>query len=199
MDRQVDEFSHIQLDGQILQANTPVYLMLHKPIGVVSATKDTQHKTVIDLLDCEVRDELHIAGRLDLNSSGLLLLTNDSRWSDALMSPTHKVDKVYRVTLANPLTEEYIAAFAEGMYFSFEDIMTQPAKLVILADHVAEVTLKEGKYHQIKRMFGRFRNPVVGLHRLSIGDIVLDEALASGESRVLTAAEVACIRCKPVA
>lgn len=199
MDRQVDEFSHIQLDGQILQANTPVYLMLHKPIGVVSATKDTQHKTVIDLLDCEARDELHIAGRLDLNSSGLLLLTNDSRWSDALMSPTHKVDKVYRVTLANPLTEEYIAAFAEGMYFSFEDIMTQPAKLVIIADHVAEVTLKEGKYHQIKRMFGRFRNPVVGLHRLSIGDIVLDEALASGESRVLTAAEVACIRCKPVA
>ncbi|MBW3516471.1 16S rRNA pseudouridine(516) synthase [Shewanella sp. NKUCC01_JLK] len=199
MDRQVDEFSHIQLDGQILQANTPVYLMLHKPIGVVSATKDTQHKTVIDLLDCEVRDELHIAGRLDLNSSGLLLLTNDSRWSDALMSPTHKVDKVYRVTLANPLTEEYIAAFAEGMYFSFEDIMTQPAKLVILADHVAEVTLKEGKYHQIKRMFGRFRNPVVGLHRLSIGDIVLDEALASGESRMLTAAEVASIHCKPVA
>lgn len=199
MDRQVDEFSYIQLDGQILQANTPVYLMLHKPIGVVSATKDTQHKTVIDLLDCEVRDELHIAGRLDLNSSGLLLLTNDSRWSDALMSPTHKVDKVYRVTLANPLTEEYIAAFAEGMYFSFEGIMTQPAKLVILADHVAEVTLKEGKYHQIKRMFGRFRNPVVGLHRLSIGDIVLDEALASGESRVLTAAEVASIRCKPVA
>ncbi|MGI2165375.1 pseudouridine synthase [Shewanella oncorhynchi] len=199
MDRQVDEFSHIQLDGQILQANTPVYLMLHKPIGVVSATKDTQHKTVIDLLDYEARDELHIAGRLDLNSSGLLLLTNDSRWSDALMSPTHKVDKVYRVTLANPLTEEYIAAFAEGMYFSFEDIMTQPAKLVILADHVAEVTLKEGKYHQIKRMFGRFRNPVVGLHRLSIGDIVLDEALASCESRMLTAAEVACIRCKPVA
>ncbi|GCF90130.1 pseudouridine synthase [Shewanella sp. M-Br] len=199
MDRQVDEFSHIQLDGQILQANTPVYLMLHKPIGVVSATKDTQHKTVIDLLDYEARDELHIAGRLDLNSSGLLLLTNDSRWSDALMSPTHKVDKVYRVTLANPLTEEYIAAFAEGMYFSFEDIMTQPAKLVILADHVAEVTLKEGKYHQIKRMFGRFRNPVVGLHRLSIGDIVLDEALASGESRMLTAAEVASIRCKPVA
>lgn len=194
MDMQVDEFSHIQLGDQILQANTPVYWMLHKPIGVVSATKDTQHKTVIDLLDCAARDELHIAGRLDLNSSGLLLLTNDSRWSDVLMSPTHKVDKVYRVTLANPLTEEYITAFAEGMYFSFEDIMTQPAKLVILADHVAEVTLKEGKYHQIKRMFGRFRNPVVGLHRLSIGDIVMDDTLAPGESRVLTASEVACIR-----
>lgn len=194
MDRQVDEFSHIQLDGQILQANSPIYIMLHKPIGVVSATKDDGHKTVIELLNCEQREELHIAGRLDLNSSGLLLLTNDSRWSEALMSPTQKVEKVYRVTLANPLTEDYIAAFAEGMYFGFEDIMTQAAKLTILDDHVAEVTLREGKYHQIKRMFGRFRNPVVGLHRISIGDIVLDEQLAPGESRPLTIAEVTSIR-----
>lgn len=194
MDRQVDEFSHIQLDGQILQANSPIYIMLHKPIGVVSASKDDQHKTVIELLNCEQREELHIAGRLDLNSSGLLLLTNDSRWSEALMSPTQKVEKVYRVTLANPLTEDYIAAFAEGMYFGFEDIMTQAAKLTILDDYVAEVTLKEGKYHQIKRMFGRFRNPVVGLHRVSIGDIVLDEQLAPGENRSLTIVEVASIR-----
>ncbi|UXK07729.1 pseudouridine synthase [Shewanella putrefaciens] len=194
MDRQVDEFSQIQLDDQILQANTPVYMMLHKPVGVVSATKDNQHKTVIDLLDNEYRHELHIAGRLDLNSSGLLLLTNDSRWSEALMSPTEKVDKVYRVTLANPLTHDYVTAFAEGMYFGFEDITTQPAKLVILDSHLAEVTLKEGKYHQIKRMFGRFRNPVIGLHRLSIGDIVLDEQLQPGESRALTAAEIACIK-----
>lgn len=194
MDRQVDEFSHIQLDDQVLQANTPVYMMLHKPVGVVSATKDNQHKTVIDLLDNEYRHELHIAGRLDLNSSGLLLLTNDSRWSEALMSPTEKVDKVYRVTLANPLTHDYVTAFAEGMYFGFEDITTQPAKLVILDSHLAEVTLKEGKYHQIKRMFGRFRNPVIGLHRLSIGDIVLDEQLQPGESRALTAAEIACIK-----
>lgn len=143
MDRQVDEFSHIQLDDQVLQANTPVYMMLHKPVGVVSATKDNQHKTVIDLLDNEYRHELHIAGRLDLNSSGLLLLTNDSRWSEALMSPTEKVDKVYRVTLANPLTHDYVTAFAEGMYFGFEDITTQPAKLVILDSHLAEVTLKK--------------------------------------------------------
>lgn len=194
MDRQVDEFSQIQLDDQVLQANTPVYMMLHKPVGVVSATKDNQHKTVIDLLDNQYRHELHIAGRLDLNSSGLLLLTNDSRWSEALMSPTEKVDKVYRVTLANPLTHDYVTAFAEGMYFGFEDITTQPAKLVILDSHLAEVTLKEGKYHQIKRMFGRFRNPVIGLHRLSIGDIVLDEQLQPGESRTLTAAEIACIK-----
>lgn len=109
------------------------------------------------------------------------------------MSPEQKVDKVYRVILANPLSEEYIAAFAQGMYFAFEDITTQPAKLVILDSHLAEVTLMEGKYHQIKRMFGRFRNPVVELHRLSIGDITLDEALSPGESRMLTVEEVASI------
>lgn len=109
------------------------------------------------------------------------------------MSPEQKVDKVYRVTLANPLSEDYIAAFAQGMYFGFEDITTQPAKLTILEPHVAEVTLREGKYHQIKRMFGRFRNPVVGLHRLSIGEITLDKHLSPGESRMLTAQEVASI------
>jgi len=193
LDLQVDEFTHIVFDGHILQANHPMYLMMHKPVGVVSATQDKEHRTVIDLLDCETRHELHIAGRLDLNSSGLLLLTNDSRWSEALMSPEQKVDKVYRVTLANPLSEEYIAAFAQGMYFAFEDIITQPAKLVILDSHLAEVTLNEGKYHQIKRMFGRFRNPVVELHRLSIGDITLDEALSPGESRMLTVEEVVSI------
>lgn len=193
LDLQVNEFSHIVFDGQILQANQPLYLMMHKPVGVVSATKDKEHPTVIDLLDCDARHTLHIAGRLDINSSGLLLLTNDSRWSEALMSPIQKVDKVYRVTLANPLNEDYICAFAQGMYFAFEDITTQPAKLVILESHLAEVTLREGKYHQIKRMFGRFRNPVVGLHRLSIGDIALDEGLKPGDSRMLTAQEVASV------
>ncbi|MGL4938130.1 pseudouridine synthase [Shewanella sp.] len=193
LDLQIDEFARVQFDEQLLQSNTPSYLMLHKPVGVVSATQDAEHQTALDLLDAKQRNGLHIAGRLDLNSSGLLLLTNDSRWSQALMSPTNKVDKLYRVTLANPLTADYVTAFAQGMYFGFEDIMTQPAKLVIVSEHVAEVTLKEGKYHQIKRMFGRFRNPVLGLYRVSIGQIVLDDALTPGQSRALTPQEVACI------
>ncbi|MGL5359957.1 MAG: pseudouridine synthase [Shewanella sp.] len=193
LDLQIDEFTKVQCDEQLLQSNTPSYVMLHKPVGVVSATQDAQHPTALDLLDAKVRGGLHIAGRLDLNSSGLLLLTNDSRWSQALMSPQHKVDKLYRVTLANPLTADYIAAFAQGMYFGFEDIVTQPAKLEIVSEYVAEVTLKEGKYHQIKRMFGRFRNPVVDLHRISIGQIVLDASLKPGQSRTLTPQEVASI------
>jgi len=192
----VEEFDRVVFDGEVLQDKQPLYIMLNKPIGVVSATKDELHKTVIDLLSgysTEQLDSLHIVGRLDLNTSGLLLLTNDSRWSRKLMTPEAKVTKVYSVTLENNLTEEYISAFAEGMYFSFEDITTQPASLTIIEDKVAEVILLEGKYHQIKRMFGRFRNPVMALHRHSIGNLKLDEGLSEGQSRQLTSAEVSSI------
>ncbi|ACJ27701.1 Pseudouridine synthase, Rsu [Shewanella piezotolerans WP3] len=190
IDQIVDEFSHITLEGEVLQANTPIYLMLHKPVGVVSATVDDKHKTVIDLLSHPDKQQLHIVGRLDLNTSGLLLLTNDGRWSKRLMSPEHKVAKLYRVSLENPIDASYIQAFHEGMYFEFEDITTLPAKLEIVDPHTALVTLMEGRYHQIKRMFGRFRNPVIGLHRISVGEIVLDSQLLAGQSRVLSTAEI---------
>lgn len=192
----VEEFDHVVLDGELLQNKQPVYIMMNKPVGIVSATKDKLHKTVIDLLSEKltysdnIKQELHIVGRLDLNTSGLLLLTNDSRWSRKLMAPEEKVNKVYQATLQNDLTEDYISAFAEGMYFSFEGITTQPAQLTILSKKVAEVTLMEGKYHQVKRMFGRFRNPVLALHRSSVGNLILDANLLEGESRELTSEEV---------
>jgi 16S rRNA pseudouridine516 synthase len=186
----IDQFSLVVIDGNVLQNNSRKYIMMNKPIGVVSATKDEQHKTVMDLLCEEDAADLHIVGRLDLNSSGLLLLTNDGDWSRALMSPENKVSKVYEVTLENPITQDYIQAFAEGMYFSYEDITTKPAHLEILSEHVAKVTLEEGRYHQIKRMFGRFRNPVLALHRVSIGEIKLDDDLATGEYRALDQNEV---------
>lgn len=190
----VDTFSRIELDGKLLQANSAYYIMLNKPIGVVCATKDDKHKTVIDLLAGEYEQsllaELHIVGRLDLNTSGMVLLTNDSRWSERLTSPENKIEKCYQVSLAKPLTEEYITAFAEGMYFSFENITTKPAKLSIISPREAKVILTEGRYHQIKRMFGRFRNQVIQLHRHSIGQLSLDEKLAQGDSRHLTSAEV---------
>ncbi len=190
----VDQFSSIVMDDKILQQNKAHYIMLNKPVGVVCATKDEKHKTVIDLLvgqfDQETLDSLHIVGRLDLNTSGLILLTNDSRWSERLTSPEHKVSKCYQVTLKNPVTDEYITAFAQGMYFSYENITTKPAVLRIISPFETEVILIEGRYHQIKRMFGRFRNPVVALHRDSIGQLTLDKSLSSGESRVLNAAEV---------
>ena len=182
----INQFSVISLDNKIIQQNNPLYIMLHKPIGVVSATKDDKHKTVIDLLDSilttEERDSLHIVGRLDLNTSGLVLLTNDSRWSEQLTSPTNKVAKKYLVTLNKPINQDYIATFAQGMYFAYEDITTKPALLKILSPYQAEVVLTEGRYHQIKRMFGRFQNKVIALHRVSIGEYTLDDALAVGES-----------------
>lgn len=211
----IDKFSKITLDGELLQDNQALYIMLNKPIGVVSATIDKQHKTVIDLLEeqdllssdeAKEKDHLHIVGRLDLNTSGLLLLTNDSRWSERLTSPEHKVEKCYQVTLTNPLTDDYAQAFADGMYFAFENITTKPAKFKILANqtseqgnqYIAEVKLIEGRYHQIKRMFGRFRNPVIGLHRQAIGNLLLDDKLARGKSRFLTDDEVLAIFQKTV-
>ncbi|MGB2740530.1 MAG: 16S rRNA pseudouridine(516) synthase [Cognaticolwellia sp.] len=190
IDEIIDRFSHITLDGQVIQENAAHYIMLNKPIGVVSATRDKEHKTVIDLLDYSFKDELHIVGRLDLNTSGLVLLTNDSRWSERLTLPEHKVIKRYSVTLKDKLNEEYISAFAKGMYFEFEDITTKPAKLTIISDYQAEVELVEGRYHQIKRMFGRFRNTVTALHRWSIGTLELDNTLEPAASRHLTEWEV---------
>jgi 16S rRNA pseudouridine516 synthase len=192
----VEEFDHVICDNEVLQAKQPLYIMLNKPLGVVSATKDDLHKTVIDLLEgypTQALTSLHIVGRLDLNTSGLLLLTNDSYWSRKLMAPAAKVKKVYQVILENNLTEDYISAFSQGMHFSFENITTQPAQLTIISSKVAEVVLMEGKYHQIKRMFGRFRNPVLALHRSSIGNLSLDENLNSGQSRELTSFEVSSI------
>jgi len=181
----IDEFTHIALKSEVLQDLKPVYIMLHKPIGVISATKDTLHSTVIDLVDHPLKDSLHIVGRLDLNTSGLVLLTNDGRWSKLLTSPESRMTKRYLVTLKNKITSDYVDAFAQGMYFEYEDITTRPARLKILTDYSAEIDLTEGKYHQIKRMFGRFRNQVVSLHRSQIGPISLDESLEPGHWKVL--------------
>jgi len=185
----INKFSVISVDNQLVQENKALYIMLHKPVGVVCATKDEQHVTVIDLLDekltAEEKASLHIVGRLDLNTSGLVLLTNDSRWSEQLTSPQSKVTKHYLVTLQNPQSSEYIEAFAKGMYFAYEKITTKPVVLNILNQYQSEVILTEGRYHQIKRMFGRFNNPVTALHRTSIGDFVLPDSLPMGEYQLI--------------
>lgn len=186
----VDGFARISVDAQLLPYCEALYLMLHKPAGVLSATRDGQHPVAISLIDHPAAGTLHIAGRLDLHASGLLLLTNDGRWSRRLSDPEHGVAKQYLVTLRDPLHEDYIRAFAAGMHFPFEDIVTRPAQLDILAPRLARVTLREGRYHQLKRMFGRFRNPVLGIHRIAIGAVTLDTALAPGAWRSLDPEEV---------
>lgn len=186
----VTKFCHVSLDGQTLQGRARKYLMLNKPAGVVSATRDEVHRTVVDLLDRSDTDDLHIAGRLDFNSTGLMLLTNDGEWSRGLASPEQGVSKVYQVGLEKPLTPACVKAFANGMYFAYEGITTRPAGLKILSSHAAQVTLTEGRYHQIKRMFGQLDNRVLSLHRGKIGGLALDEKLEPGCSRDLTALEV---------
>ena len=186
----VGQFSHVTLDDDVLLANTAHYIMLHKPAGVVSASRDRKRQTVIDLISTPYAQELHLVGRLDFNSTGLLLLTNDGQWSRAISHPENSIVKTYRVRLAKALTDDYVDAFAKGMYFAFEGVTTRPATLKILSDHEAEVGLFEGRYHQIKRMFGRFDNEVLSLHRIAVGNLPLDSELAPGEWRQLPLCEL---------
>jgi 16S rRNA pseudouridine516 synthase len=190
----VREFSSVEVDDQLLQAGRPArYLMLHKPAGCVSATQDPQHRTVLDLLPAELRDDLHIAGRLDYNTTGLLILTNDGQWSRRLTQPTTKLPKHYLVETEDEIGAHYVAKFREGFYFAFEDLTTLPAQLDILGPRQARLAIVEGRYHQVKRMFGHFDNKVVGLHRESMGAIQLDPRLAPGEFRALTGDEIATV------
>ena len=187
----ISEFCRVEVEGNLLQARQPIYLMLHKPKNCVSATRDSKNKTVIDLINLPEKNQLHLAGRLDFNTTGLLLLTNDGRWSRKLTLPQQKIPKRYWVETQDPITDDYVKKFAEGFYFRFENLTTQPALLEILSATTAHLTIYEGRYHQIKRMFGFYNNEVINLHRLSIGSIVLDENLTAGEYRLLSAEEIA--------
>jgi 16S rRNA pseudouridine516 synthase len=188
---EVRVFSQVMVDDEVLQAGKPArYFMLHKPPGCVSATIDPQHPTVLDLLQEPDKAKLHIAGRLDFNTSGLMLITNDGQWSRRLTQPTTQLHKVYYVETEQVIGEHYIEKFAEGFYFAFEDLTTLPAQLTILDSRRARLSIVEGRYHQVKRMFGFFDNKVVGLHRESMGPLVLDPALEPGQYRALTAEEI---------
>ncbi len=192
--RRINRFTRVEFDGAILQDTPAVYLMLHKPAGYLSATIDPQHPTVMELIDHPLRDELHLAGRLDRASTGLLLLTNDGRWSRQVTEPVEEISKVYRVTTREVISPETAAIFAEGIYFAYEDLTTRPAVLEILGPQEALLTIHEGRYHQVKRMFHAVGNQVLSLHRESIGPLRLDETLPSGTFRHLSAEEVAFFR-----
>ncbi|MCX2979877.1 pseudouridine synthase [Halieaceae bacterium IMCC14734] len=186
--QKVAQFTHVELDGISLQHEQPVYMMLNKPRGVVSATKDLKHPTVLDLIQHPQKDQLHIVGRLDFNTTGLVLLTNDGAWSRKISLPETKLSKTYEVTLAQPITDEYVAAFKQGIYFAYENMTTLPASLEIISKFSARLSLVEGKYHQVKRMFGFFQNEVLALHRVSVGPFSLD-GLEMSNSRQLTIEE----------
>lgn len=188
---EVREFSRVELDEEVLQVGKPArYFMLHKPMGCVSATRDPEHRTVLELIHEPDPQDLHIAGRLDYNTTGLLLITNDGSWSRRLTQPQTKLPKLYYVETEQEIGPEYIETFAQGLYFAFEDLTTLPAQLQILGPHSAKLSIVEGRYHQVKRMFGHFNNKVVRLHRERMGPLVLDECLAPGQYRPLSADEI---------
>lgn len=184
-------FNSVTVRGEQVQLGYPArYLMLHKPAGCVSATSDPEHRTVLDLLPGDERADLHLAGRLDYNTTGLMLLTNDGQWSRRLTQPDSKLPKLYYVETEQPIEAHYSQVFAAGLYFAYENLTTRPAQLTVLGPRQAHLTLVEGRYHQVKRMFGHFQNKVTRLHRLAVGPLTLDPALEPGESRPLTPAEL---------
>lgn len=169
-----------------------VYFMLHKPAGVVSATEDRRDRTVLDMLEGEQTKDLFPVGRLDKDTEGLLLLTNDGELSHRLLSPKKHVDKTYYAKIEGTVTEEHVTRFREGLDIG-EKKPTLPAKLEILASGAQSeirVTIHEGKFHQVKRMFHAIGCEVTYLKRLSMGTLTLDERLSKGEYRHLTEEEV---------
>ena len=187
----VREFSRVEVDDEVLQAGKALrHFMLHKPAGCVSATRDLQHRTVLDLIAEPDKDDLHIAGRLDFNTTGLMLITNDGSWSRRMTQPQTKLAKVYYVETEQDIGPEYAIKFREGLYFAFEDLTTLPAGLELLGPKSARLSIVEGRYHQVKRMFGHFNNKVTRLHRERMGPLTLDNALKPGEYRPLSNHEI---------
>lgn len=195
-DRHIDENSDkISLDGVNLEYHKFYYYMLNKPAGVVSAVTDASCQTVIDLLDVTPKNGLFPVGRLDKDTEGLLLITNDGELSHNLLSPTKHVDKKYYVELNGELIDTDIELFQNGLDIG-EKSKTKPAKLEIFESerNKAYITITEGKYHQVKRMFAAIGLTVTFLKRISMGSLVLDEALNPGEYRKLTTEEINALR-----
>jgi len=191
---QVEEGDQVVLDGQPILHQGPRYFMLNKPEGVVSVTKDGRNMTVLDLLVDEAnRERLHIAGRLDKDATGLLLITDDGEWTHQVISPRRHCDKVYLVHLAEPIEAHYAEKLAQGIWLAEEKKRCLPASLQAVDEKTARLTVQEGKYHQVKRMFAALGNHVEALHRERIGGIVLDPGLAPGEYRALTEEEISSV------
>lgn len=189
---QVDASRRVTWNGEPLALVGLRYVMLHKPAGVECSARRGLYPLVRELVDLPHVERLQTVGRLDVDTTGLVLLTDDGQWSHRVTSPKRRCGKVYRVTLAEPLEgedrEAAVTQFAEGLWLDGEEKPTRPAELVMREPRVAELTLFEGKYHQVKRMFAAIGHHVEALHREAIGPLSLGE-LAPGEWRELSEAE----------
>ena len=194
-----EERDEIRFDGQVLEYEEFVYYMMNKPQGVISATEDPKHKTVLNLLDDYARaKEVFPVGRLDIDTHGLLLLTNDGQLAHALLSPKRHVDKTYLAQVRGIMTQEDVETFAKGI--PLKDFTCQPARLELVSVDTEKnqsqirVTIAEGKFHQVKRMVAYCGKEVVDLQRLTMGTLVLDENLQRGEWRRLSKEELEILR-----
>lgn len=183
----------VTFDGEILAMIGDRYIMLHKPENMICSNVDEAYPSVLNLVDLPRAFELNIAGRLDVDTTGLVLLSDDGQWAHKITSPKKHCEKVYRVILASDITDDMIAALTTGVQLNNEIDLTQPAKVNVLDVRQVELTIFEGKYHQVKRMFAAVGNKVLELHRQKIASIVLDDSLPEGQWRHLTAAEIASI------
>lgn len=184
---------NVLFDGVLVGYAQYEYYMLNKPAGVISATEDKREKTVIDLITEKKRKDLFPVGRLDRDTEGLLLISNDGELAHRLLSPSKHVDKVYYAKIDGKVTIEDVEAFQQGVDIG-EEKLTRPAKLRILKSGTQseiELTICEGKFHQVKRMFQAVGKEVVYLKRLQMGTLILDESLKPGEYRELTEQEIA--------
>ena len=179
----------VALDGSALRFEAHLHLMLNKPAGVVTATRDAHARTVLDLVPEEYAHwQVTPVGRLDRDTTGLLLLTTDGQLAHRLISPRHHIDKEYIARVDGVLSGDDAAAFAAGM--ELDEFTALPAQLEIIAPDTARVVLTEGKYHQVKRMFAARGKPVLELKRVRMGSVLLDDALPPGGVRRLTQAEI---------
>ena len=190
---QVTAEDEVSMDGVSVEYEEYVYYMLNKPAGAISATEDARERTVLDLISERQRKGLFPVGRLDRDTEGLLLITNDGGLAHRLLSPRHHVDKVYYARLDGPVGEAEKALFAQGLKVD-ETLTALPAELEILEPATeVRVTIREGKFHQVKRMFEAVGREVLYLKRLSMGPLALDESLPQGAYRRLTAEEESAI------
>ena len=186
----------VRLLGEPVMVRGLRYIMLNKPQNTLCSTVDEVYPSVLSLLAVPKAYSLHIAGRLDADTTGLVLITDDGQWSHRLTSPTKACAKRYRVHLADPPgahSAQLVAQFARGIALKGESSLTRPAVLEIVAPTEVILTITEGKYHQVKRMFAAIGNKVLGLHREQVGGIALDPALGAGQWRYLTQDEIALV------
>ena len=183
----------VRLHGELVRLPGERYLMLHKPAGVVCSTDDPQHASVLTLLPPDQRRDLRIVGRLDIDTTGLLLLTTDGQWSHRITSPRTHCPKRYRATLAAPLNGHALQQLRDGVVLHDDPTPTRPALAEMIDDTVLLLTLTEGRYHQVKRMVAAVGNRVVALHREAIGPLTLEADLSPAMFRALTDSEVAAL------